>query len=201
MKTPNIAILLLAAGASSRMGTPKQLLPWKGTVLLDHVLQMAEASAASEVIVILGSESENIKTALNGKVQVLENKDWQNGLGSSIACGLDYLIKNKKSVNGVLLMLGDQPLMDTTYLDNLIASFTKGKKGIVASSYGSHAGVPALFGKQYFEALQNLESDAGARELLMKYSKDIQRLHAGKRVLDVDAPEDYERLLASLDDQ
>lgn len=196
MKSPDIAILLLAAGASSRMGTPKQLLPWKGSSVIEHLVATADASKAANVLVVLGAGAGQIRSQLGEGTSVIENRSWQKGLGSSVACGLEHLLQKQEELGGVLVMLGDQPLVDTTYLDKMIESFRRGKKGIVASSYGSGAGVPAIFGERFFPELLALDKDSGAKKLMKKYAKEVQLLHAGIRVRDIDIPQDYERLRA-----
>jgi molybdenum cofactor cytidylyltransferase len=117
----NIAILILAAGASSRMGRTKQLLPWQDTTLLGSAIRTARDSNAKSVAVVLGANAESIRGRVNvGRgvktdADFVENTAWETGLGSSIACGTEFLIEKKIVYDGILIMLADQPLIDTEY--------------------------------------------------------------------------------------
>ncbi len=197
MKTSPIAILLLAAGASSRMGTIKQLLPWKGTFLINHMLKVACASNAAEVVVVLGANAEEIRKVLGTEAGgcILENELWAKGLGKSISLGIEYLMENHPGIQAVLVMLCDQPLIEAGYLNRMMAGFHEGKGQIIATAYGENMGVPALFSAPYFTELQSLEDDFGARELLKKHKKEIFALSPGNILVDIDTPQDYERLL------
>lgn len=197
MKTPPIAILLLAAGASSRMGTIKQLLPWKGTVLINHMVKVASSSIASEVVVVLGANAGEISQVLDRKpdVNIIENKSWTSGLGKSISSGMEFLMEKQPGISAVLVMLCDQPLIETGYLDRMINSFHDGKGKIIATAYGRHNGVPALFSSYFFQELLSLKNDFGARELLKNHEGDIYGLSAGNSLLDIDTRQDYESLL------
>ena len=197
MKTPPIAIILLAAGASSRMGTIKQLLPWKGSVLINHMLEVACSSIATEVVLILGANAKEIKQVLvpQAGVSIIGNESWANGLGKSLSRGMEYIMEKHAGIAAVLVMLCDQPLIEAGYLNRMITSFHEGKGQIIATAYGDHKGVPALFSARYFTELQSLGNDFGARELLKKHQDEIYPLSAGNILLDIDTPQDYERLL------
>lgn len=199
MKTSSIAILLLAAGNSSRMGGIKQLLPWKGTSLINCVLQEAMLSEASRLFLVLGAYAGTIRKALvlPENAEVVVNDAWQQGMGSTISTGIREVLKKGEPPDGVLLMLCDQPLITSEYLSRMITTFQKGRKGIVASGYGPHAGVPALFAKRYFPALARLDSDVGAREILARNQADCQLLEAGEMLQDMDTMETYKRLYPS----
>jgi len=116
-ETDKHAVLILAAGASTRMGQPKQLLPWGKTTLLNHAIN--EAKKISEhVFVVLGANKELIESSLNSQVEIIRNPNWENGMGTSITYGISILDKNEE-FDSVLIMLADQPLLDSTYLNNL----------------------------------------------------------------------------------
>ncbi len=195
----DIAILILAAGSSSRMGKTKQLLPWKNTSLLGNAIKTAKASKASEVVVVLGAKATHIRETLADTATVfLENKDWAKGMGTSISCGVKYYLNNTTALKGVLIMLSDQPLINTSYLNRMIDAFGAAEKNIIGTAYGERVGAPALFGSHYFSDLSELHGDDGAQRILSKNQQHIAVLNAGKITKDIDTEEDYASLLQKL---
>lgn len=160
-------------------------------------MEVACSSIASEVVVVLGANARDIKQVLDPKrrASIIENESWAEGLGKSLSRGMDYLLENQTGIAAVLVMLCDQPLIEAGYLNKMIGSFHEGKGQIIATSYGDHQGVPALFSARYFTELQSLENDFGARDLLKKHEDEIYPLSAGNILPDIDTPQDYERLL------
>ncbi len=193
---PKIAVLILAAGESTRFGAVKQLLPWKGTTLLQHSIETISCLNCSDRFVILGANHNLIKSKIDfSEVEVLMNNDWKLGLGSSIACGVNHLLQNGSEVDAVLIVLADQPVINSEYLNTMINEFKVGRKHIIASSYGNEKkGVPALFDKCYFEELSNLQGDKGAKALIKNDSKNVTLVKGGNRLVDIDSFEDYEQL-------
>ncbi len=196
MKSPRIAILLLAAGASVRMGQNKLMLPWKGTFLLDHSLQAALDSKAGHVFVILGANAEEILQNLpeRSASDFFVHQQWQEGMGSSLTAGMEYIKGHPYNPDAILIMVADQPLMDITYLNSMIDTFLASPLPIVATRYGDRGGVPAIFDKTCFKKLRSLKGDSGARELLAERASDILLFDAGNRIKDIDTPEDYQKL-------
>ncbi|GGD38974.1 nucleotidyltransferase family protein [Muriicola marianensis] len=187
-----IALLLLAAGASRRMGRPKQLLPWKDTTLLNHAIQTALSCNSDDVIVILGSEAETIQKNLKkGNYKILVHKEWDKGLGSTIGKGVTYLEASDPTTHAVLIMLGDQPLLGSDHLNALIDRFKKEGKGIIATDYGAKLGVPAVFSREYFAELARLQGDSGAGKLIASHADSVIGIPGGRRTADLDSPEDY----------
>jgi len=191
----NIAILILAAGESKRMGTPKQLLKWKNTTLLGHTIQVSE-TLNLKTFVVLGANFEEIKNSISSRsIQILNHENWKNGLGSSIAFGVGYIFKNELDIEAILIVLADQPLINSEYLNSMISVFEKGKNQIIASSYkDGKKGVPVLFDKIYFKELAQLSNDKGAKRLIEKYTDKVVLLNAESMVSDIDTLEDYNGL-------
>ena len=194
MITNSCAVLVLAAGSSSRMGRPKQLLPWGEVTILQSAINNAIASTFGKVVVVLGAHSEAIQKILPSDVITVVNPEWQNGMGSSIACGMKYLLESKTKSTAVLITLGDQPLIDSEYLNSMLSTFRENEREIVATDYNGSAGVPALFGPKYFQQLAKLDAKFGAKELLARNIFDIHLLDAGSKTADIDTEDDYDKL-------
>ena len=193
---PKIAVLIPAAGASKRIGSPKQLLKWGSSTLLGHSIETAQQLNNLEIFVVLGAYYENIKQTIEHfNVQVIKNKNWKHGLGSSIACGMNHIIDDPCNYDGVLIMLADQPLIIPHYLNEMINQFQIGKDQIIATSYtnGKH-GVPALFDKKYFKELTSLNDDLGAKDVIEKHSEFSSTITINPRIDDIDSMEEYTAL-------
>jgi molybdenum cofactor cytidylyltransferase len=195
----NIAILILAAGGSTRMGSPKQLLKWKQTTLIGHTIATAQKLELSKTIIVLGANYNSIKTKIERyQVETLINKDWRSGLGNSIAFGVRSILECNLDLDGVLVILADQPLVDTAYLNSLIKAFEIGKRQIIASAYKENKqGVPVLFDKFYFKELSQLNDDKGAKAILQKYANKAIGMNAEGLVSDIDTLDDYKKLYNS----
>ena len=197
-----VSVLILAAGSSSRMGKIKQLLPWKESTLLEHTVKIAKLSKASEVIVVLGSNAVLIKESIEATdVVFLENSKWKGGLGTSISCGVDYLLNQNKGADAVLILLGDQALMDTEYINKIIDLYSSGESNLIGTRYGKKVGVPALFERPYFFDLLQLEGDRGAQLFLKKFADKVLSLNSQGKAYDVDTMEDYAGLLKMSDNK
>jgi len=189
-----VAILILAAGRSVRMGQPKQLMAWGATTLLGNAIDAANNSKADAVFVVLGAKAESIKIAMKGLPFIpILNREWENGMGSSISTGIGHIMDGGFRPGAVLLMVGDQPFMDAGYLDKLIDAYETGQAKIVATHYPSKLGVPAIFNSFYYDALRALKGEQGAGSLIKKHLKDCLGLNAGKKVLDLDTVDEYRK--------
>ena len=190
-----IVSLILAAGSSTRMGQPKQLLKWGDHTLLDHAIETVLEANTHEVILVLGSNFELInKTIKNHDVTILNNKNWKQGLGTSIACGVQFISKSIPNIDGVLLVLADQPLIDSHYLKSMIKNFVPNNKQILATLYNNgKQGVPVLFDIGYIEELSKLDNDFGAKQLLNKHPSHVVTLGSSIQTVDLDSEEDYKR--------
>ncbi|MCK0191084.1 nucleotidyltransferase family protein [Arenibacter sp. F20364] len=199
-KLSNIAILIMAAGTSSRMKAIKQLLPWEDSTFIGNALKNAQNSKASNVLTVLGAYTHEIKevTDFSGTACV-HNPNWKMGLGNSIAWGTKQLLEQDQGYDGILVMLTDQPLIDVPYLNTLIDTFSNSQHTIVATQYDNRVGVPAIFGKIHFEALLELNSDFGARDIIKTKLKDVLSISADGKELDIDTKEEYEKVRRGLD--
>ena len=195
---PNIVHIILAAGRSSRMGEPKQLLPWKGTFLLDFIIRKVTKITNNRIIIVLGSNYNSIKTKIEDKgVDIVKNEDWDKGLGVSIAKGVSFALQDKEP-DAILISLADQPLIPENYLLKMMNSFKGAPEYIIASNYGDNKlGVPALFGANYFNDLMTLQTDKGAKSIILKNLKSVEALNAQKFLGDLDTREDYQKLYAA----
>lgn len=190
----NIAILIMAAGESSRMKGIKQLLPWKGTTLLLHTLNTLLTVQKDCIHMVLGANADIIQTKLKlhkEPITLIKNKKWKNGLGSSIACGVDFILKQNEAIDGILVCLADQPLLKSLYYQDMIAVFNTNSAPIVATKYSKKSGVPAVFNIETARELIHLKEDYGAKHLMAKYQDKMIVLEAGEQIIDIDTPETY----------
>jgi molybdenum cofactor cytidylyltransferase len=166
LKMPGI--IILAAGASTRLGKPKQLLHFNDKSLLQHAIDTAVSSSGGDpVIVVLGSSADFINAHIKSdSVQTVINQNWQEGMSSSIRAGLTALINLNAEIEDVILLLADQPFVTPSLLAQLMEAKKASGKGIVASSYKNQPGVPALFDHLFFPALLSLEGTEGAKKAI-----------------------------------
>jgi molybdenum cofactor cytidylyltransferase len=180
-----VGAVVLAAGASTRLGEPKQLVMLGGETLLERAVRAAREAGCSPVVVVVGAEAEQIleRSALGDAVPVV-NDQWREGMASSIRLGVQTLRSSNKDGAGVLLMACDQPSVTVEHLVHLIS-----ENEVRASRYAGGNGVPAFFPSCFFDRLMELKGDAGARNLLAQAgSSDLQN---GE--LDVDTAADLNR--------
>lgn len=195
-KQSKIAILILAAGSSSRMGSPKQLLKWKNSNLINHTILKAIKTKIKDIFVVLGAKADLIIPEIDRKeVRIVINQDWENGLGNSISTGVNHIIQSNIGCDGLLIMLSDQPLIEYEHYLKLIKLFSSENKAITATKYSDgKLGVPALFDKICFKELCDLNSDFGAKQLFIKYSKNVQSILNQNAVFDIDTLKQYDEL-------
>ncbi len=192
----NVSIVILAAGSASRMGKPKQLLRYKNTTLLGHVIEVAKATSASKLYCTLGAYAEQILKQLEGgKTRFIMNTDWRPGLSSSIIAAVKHIQSEETQPNALLFILGDQPKVSSGYLNQMIHLHHEQPNTIIASNYGEAIGVPSLFPKNKWRGLLQLEGDKGARNYLRSHKDKLISLDARPFLMDIDTPEDYLQLI------
>ena len=191
----SIAVIILAAGRSARLGSPKQLLSYRGKTHLQHTIDTALESQASPILVVLGSGKDAIKKELEQKqVFILENSSWESGMASSISCGITNLQELAPESKAVILMVCDQPFVNAKLLNNLITKHKDTRQSIVASSYANTLGTPALFHQSLFSELLVLEGESGAKSLIKKYSLQTGFVSFDQGSIDIDTRENYRNL-------
>lgn len=190
-----VDIIILAAGSSSRLGQPKQLVKVNGISLIRHVTRQALTSDCEKVSVIVGANKELlIKEIADLDISIIENKDWSEGIASSVRAGIRHRIGIENHSNAVLISLVDQYQIQAAHLNNLITEYGK-NNCIIVSEYGNTFGVPALFPAQYFDELLQLKGDAGAKCLIKKYNDQVIGVHYPQAETDLDCIDDLDRLL------
>ena len=191
-----IPILLLAAGSSSRMGQPKQLLPWGSQTLIDHQIQIL-LKTGNPVNVVLGSNSNLVIPVIEKyDVNIVINTDWESGMGSSISLGISEIIQKYPDANGVLITLLDQPLITTSYIEKMLETYQPGSQQILVSrSASGWTGVPVIFDKCYFKELSELKNQEGAKKIVKRHEENVILLDGGELLEDMDTPPVYQQLL------
>ena len=195
-KEPKIGGLLLAAGSSRRMGKENKLLQEiNGTKMVVHVAEQIRNSKISEVLIVTGYEAEKVEASLkNLGYKFVYNSKHVEGLSSSLKLGLDSI---SKDIDGVIICLGDMPLIKSQHIDSIIRAFdpTEGRS-ICVPIHGRKRGNPVLWGKEYFEEILAIKGDAGAKHLLEKYSDQIIEVQIDTKgiLIDVDTPERLDEL-------
>lgn len=191
-KRSDIALLILAAGESRRMGQAKQLLPWGETTLLGHAMEQALLTPLSRKYLLLGARAEQImqEVDLTGFIPLI-NPDWEEGMGTGIAYALNKMLHDIPELQGVLIMLADQPEVDHHLLGELLSQFATSDKPVLACTYRERAGVPAIISGKYLELLKTLKGDKGARVVFKNHPDDLELYHLSSLLQDIDDRETY----------
>ena len=189
------AIVILAAGASRRLGAPKQLVQTGGASLLAHAVTQAAAVFAGQTLVVLGRPDVEIDRQVDSRLAaIVRNADPQRGLSSSLRCGLSAARAADPRLTAVLFTLCDQPHLSVALLNRLFAAIAAGPLPIAASAYAGVLGVPAAFAASIFDELMRLEGDEGARSVLRCEPSRVQPIDFSAGALDIDTPQDLRAL-------
>lgn len=191
-----VVTLILAAGASRRMGKIKALLPWGQTTILRHLLEEVKASGSDQILLVTGANREEILGEVDGFVlETHHNPDWESGMGSSLSSGVAEAVNRFPDAGALLVILVDQPLVSRAYLRQILRESRDFPTHIIASDYGGFAGVPALFPRHFWEALMDLSTDRGAKGLIASRREQCRVLDPGRAITDVDTPDAYKQAL------
>lgn len=191
------AAVILAAGASTRLGQPKQLVAIGSESLLRRTARLAMEAGCAPVVVVLGFEAERMIPELDGlRALAVRNEEWPHGMGSSLRRGLQAIAQLEVQPAGVLLLVCDQARLAPDHLRYLLEAQGPHGSRITASAYAGGVGVPAVFGRDFFAELQAIEGDRGAREVIRRHTDVVRVVPWEDGALDLDQPEDLTGLEA-----
>lgn len=187
-----IAALILAAGEASRYGSCKQLADLGGKSLLQQRINVANEVFPNRIFIVTGAHHQRIAPAIE-HAELLYNPDWQKGLGASIAYGVQTL---QDRCDALMIMLADQVAVDASHLSEMMERFSEGN--LVCARYEGSRGVPALFGREYFNMLTKLKGNQGAKAFLNSVDRDVVEIDLPQAGIDIDTPEDLRKYFSNL---
>lgn len=188
-----LSILILAAGNSSRLGYPKQLIEFEGETLIERMTTIA-LTVSEDILIVLGGNADMIIPKLErfkNTVSTIFNPDWQQGMGTSIRVGVEKLAEKSDLI---LILLSDQPFISKVLLQNMLQTFANSQNPIVSCVYNQQLGVPMLFDKTVFKELLNLKGERGAKSFLSHYKNSISTVDFPQGIFDIDTIEDVKKL-------
>lgn len=193
---PEVALVLLAAGGSRRLGRPKQLLAYQGQTLLRRTAAALLATPCRPLVVVLGAERDRTAAALDGlPVHIVDNPRWADGIGTSIAAGIGTA--SALGITGAVLALADQPGVTAASIERLLAARAATGQPIVASRYAGTVGVPAYFAAETFPRLRAFDRDQGCKPFILGAGARAAFVDCPEAAVDVDTANDYDALLAA----
>lgn len=195
IRDTKIGVVILAAGASRRLGFPKQLVDFRNKPLLQNAIDLASLLEFDCKILVLGANEEKIKQNIDQKdFEVVDNKQWEEGMASSIRTGIKNAISSQPDLEHLMILLSDQPLVSKAQLERLIETQINKKSIATFSEYNGNTGVPAIFSKALFSDLIKLEGDQGAKKLMQQKDFEYETVKFEAANFDVDTREDVEIL-------
>lgn len=189
-----VSAILLAAGKSRRMGKLKLLLPFRGSTILEHAVDNLLNSKVAEVILVVGYQAQELVSKIAQKpVKIVVNPQYQQGMSTSIIAGLSLV---NKQAEAIMIVLADQPLIDSQTITRLIEEFQKHDKGIVIPAYQGRRGHPVIFSIKYKERLLELRGDVGGKQIINEHLEDVLEVPIESEGIniDIDTMSDYEHL-------
>jgi molybdenum cofactor cytidylyltransferase len=187
----SLAAVILAAGAATRFGSAKQLADIEGKVMLQYLVDCCGSLNSVDLYLLLGANIEEIQSRIKiDKTNIINNTEWQEGIGSSIRLATLELQNN---YDGILFLAGDQPFVSNGQLDQLINKWRESPEKICAAKYLDTVGIPAIFPRNTYAKLILLEGDVGAKKLLSQSAENIQLMEIPEAAVDIDRPEDLDR--------
>jgi molybdenum cofactor cytidylyltransferase len=190
-----IAAIILAAGESKRMGRVKQLLPFRGGTILGQITENLLQSQAAEIVVVLGYQAEKIAPQIaRERVKIVVNPDFKQGMSSSIKCGLSHI---SEAADGVMIVLGDQPLIEKETIDLLIEKHRQSDRGITLPVYKGIRGHPVIFKMKYKDELLRLTGDIGGKQIVERHPSDVLEVEVDSEsvIISIDVESDYQSLI------
>lgn len=187
-----IAIVLLAAGNAKRMGESKQLLPWGDSTLLGSVVENTFSVAADEIFVVLGAYRNEITAQIDlSQTKILINKNWEQGLGSSIALAASEIDQKYPDINAILFVLADQPFIGSDHFNTIMKLNDKEKEAIIITRKEDYRGVPVLFPRKFFSELMLLSNDEGAKQIINNNKNQVREIVTLDNIADIDTLKSY----------
>jgi molybdenum cofactor cytidylyltransferase len=192
----SVGALILAAGAATRMGRIKQLLPYRGRTLVEHAIQQAQLAGFAPVLVVLGAQAQAVGEAVKRtSAESVVNNNWESGMGSSIVSGVARMLELAPELEAMAVLLADQPYVSASHLAAMARVFESVSAPILSASYAGTLGVPALFRNAVLSKLHELKPDAGARSLVRQSTGDVHSFDLPEAATDIDTPEEFADLL------
>jgi molybdenum cofactor cytidylyltransferase len=198
-----IAGLLLAAGASTRMGKAKQLLPIGEKSMLGRILDESLRSELDEIVLVLGCGAQEIRrhlgsVLLDPKLRLVENREYKRGISSSLICGLSAV---EDTCDHVMVLLADMPHIDAELINFLLNRYLASGSALGALKVGQRRSHPVIFSRKIYPDLRKLRGDTGGRDLFLKYHTQVCLVEPGRPYddKDIDTLQDYQRFLDSVD--
>jgi molybdenum cofactor cytidylyltransferase len=199
-----ISGIILAAGSSQRMGSPKSLLKIGEKTFLQHIVEVLRSARITDIVIVLGAEAEEIRKSLtwfDGKI--VFNEDWSKGQLTSIIKGIDALDLNStepEEVNGAMICPVDHPLLTQSVLIDLLQGYWTSKKKIIVPTFNGQRGHPVIFNKELFDELRNAPFDVGARSVVRKHPEQVHEVALEEEgvLINIDTPENYEKYILTL---
>ncbi len=186
-----IGAVILAAGGSTRLGQPKQLLRHHGETLVRRAARAALGAGCLATVIVTGDEHEQIGLELSGlDVRMRHHREWQRGIGSSIRAGVEEVLLHHPALDAVLIMVCDQPFVSAELLVALICARAQARTKAAACTYAGTTGVPALFDRSLFPALASLRDAQGAKAVLASLPSEVTHVEFPDGAIDIDTPAD-----------